>query len=193
MKHSTIAVLSALPLFFSCASTATHNGSPDQVASLILNAVDDERWNDADELFDSAADNEGDRQQIYPLLYEAAQDRYVRGDAAGATAVLTFLSEAYPDAQAVERALLYSLFLQRAEQEQADPELLAQMEDTVKAVRSQARPPVWVDLVETQLLIDKGRLSEALRSYERFRQTWDGQPQAIGVYVDDIERYLASH
>ena len=193
MKHVTILFFSALPLLSACASTAARPDSPEQIAALIVSAVDDQRTDVADKLFEDAADNETHRQQIYPLLYEAAQDRYVRGDAAGAADLLTFLTEAYPDGQAVERALLYSLFLLRAEQEQADPALLTRMGDALKAVRSQVRPPVWTDLVQTQLLIDQGRLSEALDAYERFVGSWDGQPEAIGVYVDDIERYLASH
>jgi outer membrane PBP1 activator LpoA protein len=188
----TTALACALPLFVSCAATSP-SGSPDKVATEIVNALDDGRPDDAASLFEGVSRSEEYRQKIYPLIYEAAQDRYVRGDAAGATALLRFMSEEYPDADAVQRALLYSLFQLRGQQETASPELIDEMEAAIAAVRSQTRPPVWVDLVATQLLIDQGRLSDALDTFERFAGRWDGQPEAIAVYVEDIERYLASH
>ena len=186
----------AFPLVLSlgaCASTGSRSGSPDQVAAEILSAVDERRMADASDLFANVSDSEDDRQQLYPLLYEAAQERYVRGDAAGSTALLTFMSEEYPNAEAVQRALLYSLFLQRAQVSTASADLTDRMEASLGAVRSQAGVPAWVDLVETQLLIDQGRLSQALNTFERFTRSWTGQPAAIAIYVDDIERYLASH
>ena len=193
MNHPTIALFCVLPLFTACAATASPAGSPDEVAALIVTALDERRVDEAGELFDGASRSEGHRQQIYPLLYEAAEDRFVRGDGAGATALLSFMAAEYPGAQAVQRALLYSLFLQRGQQGSANAELTERMADAVQAVRSQSRAPVWVDLVETQLLIDQGRLSDALDSFERFAGSWDGQPEAIAIYVEDIERYLASH
>lgn len=188
-----VLILGAALFAGSCASTPRATGSPEQVAARILTALDERRADDAGELFDDVAASETHRQQIYPVLYEAAQDRYARGDASGSSTLLTFLADAYPDAQAVRRALLYSLFLERAQADAADPALLERMEAAVRSVRSQPRPPIWADLVETQLRIDQGRLAEALDSFERFAGAWNGLPEAIGIYVDDIERYLASH
>ena len=193
MRTLVTTVLVTLPLFVSCASTSKPSGSPDKVATEIVNALDDGRVDDAASLFENVSKSEEYRQKIYPLIYEAAQDRYVRGDAAGATALLSFMAEEYPDADAVQRALLYSLFLLRGQQDTASSELLEQMERSVSAVRAQSRPPAWVDLVATQLLIDQGRLGDALDTFERFAGSWDGQPEAIAIYVEDIERYLASH
>jgi hypothetical protein len=192
---STTAFALALSLLLaSCLSSgASPSGSPDNVADQIVNALDDGRVDDASDLFENVAASEEYRQKIYPLIYEAAQDRYVRGDAAGSTALLRFMASEYPEADAVQRALLFSLFQLRGQQSAPSPELISEMEATVKAVRSQSRAPVWVDLVATQLLIDQGRLSEALDTFERFAGSWDGQPEAIAVYVEDIERYLASH
>jgi hypothetical protein len=183
----------ALLLLAACASSRTPSGSPDKLATEIMNALDDGRVDDAVNLFADVSKSEEYRQKIYPLLFESAQDRYVRGDAAGSTALLSFMAKEYPDADAVQRALLFSQFMLRGQQESASPELIEEMEQTVKAVRTQSRPPVWVDLVETQLLIDQGRLNDALDSFERFAEGWDGQPEAIAVYVEDIERDLASH
>jgi len=192
MKNLSIAFLALSAILSSCASLPAA-GTPEEVAARIVIALDEQRADDAGDLFARVSEREEYRQQMYPLLFEAAQGRYVRGDAAGSTAILSFMAEEYPDAEAVERALLYSLFLERSKQAAASEDLTARMGDSVRAVRAQSRPPVWVDLVETQVLIDQGRLSEALDVYERFVGAWDGQPEAIAVYVDDIERYLASH
>jgi len=188
----TTALACALPLFASCASTSPA-GTPDKVATEIVNALDDGRVDDAANLFEDVSKSEEYRQKIYPLIYDAAQDRYVRGDAAGAAGLLRFMSQEYPNADAVQRALLYSLFQLRGQQQTPSPELLEEMGAALKAVRAQSHPPVWTDLVATQLLIDEGRLNEALDTFERFAGRWDGQPEAIAVYVEDIERYLASH
>ncbi len=194
MRNLLPVALTCLTLWTSsCAATGGSAGPPDQVATEIVRALDEGRTDEAHDLFDDASGSEAMRQQLYPLLYEAAQDRYVRGDATGSTELLRFLSKEYPSAQAVQRALLSSLFLLRGEQDSPTPELTARLEKSLKAVRAQSRPPVWTDLVETQLLIDQGRLTEALASFERFAGAWDGQPEAIAIYVDDIERYLASH
>ena len=78
----------ALPLFAACASSPSVSGSPDNVATEIVNALDDGRVDDAANLFADVAKSEEYRQKIYPLIYESAQDRYVRGDAAGAAIIL---------------------------------------------------------------------------------------------------------
>jgi hypothetical protein len=41
--------------------------------------------------------------------------------------------------------------------------------------------------------IDRGDLAGARAAFERFVLRWNGQPEALAVYVEDVDRYLASH
>ena len=188
----TTALACVLALLAACQTTSGPSGSPEEVAARIVTAVDEGRVADAAALFEDAAANEDLRQKLYPRLYEEAEDRFASGDAAGATALLRLMAAVYPDADAVQRALLYSLFQLRG-QSDATPELLAETDAALETVRSQPNPPVWVDLVTAQLRIDQGRLAEAQTAYARFAGAWDGEPEAIAIYVEDVERYLASH
>jgi len=184
--------LLSIPLFAACISTPA--GPPETVAGEILAALEAGESAKADKLFKPVARKEEYRQKIYPTLYGAAQDRYDRDDIDGSVDILRFLGEHYPDATAVREALVYGLFLQRSTLDEADPDLSAEIDGSLAKVRAKtATPPVWFDLVETQQEIDRGRLVEARAAYERFRSNWEGTPDSLWVYVDDLERYLASH
>ena len=134
-------------------------------------------------------------ERMYPMLYGRAAQHYDTGDTAGAAALLAFMHEHYPESDAVAEALLYSVFLERASEgvsSEPDGTTGTELDDALADVLEQdATPPVWVDLFRTQRAIDRGRLAEAREALDRFRGSWDGQPVALTLYVDDLERYLA--
>lgn len=188
----TLSLSLALALLASCAATPA--GPPDQVASEILIALEAGETDKAGDLFEPVEDESSYREKIYPVVYDAAQMRYEQGEFETSVTMLRFLAQHYPDANAVREALLYGLFLERASQSTPDPQLLDEIEGTLAELQDASSSlPVWVDLVATQSHIDHGRLAEAEEAFIRFRQSWDGMPAALALYVNDLERYLASH
>jgi thioredoxin-like negative regulator of GroEL len=182
--------LLALPrLLAGCNSTPS--GPPEELAPRIVTALDAGEDEEAAELFDAAS--AGDEERLYPLLYQAARGRYERGDGAGASRVLRFMAPRYPKARAIREAEVYALFLERAQAESATPELVAELEALVGEVRKAGEPPLWIALVEAQLAIDRDEESRALESLASFQAGWDGRPEELAVYVDDLERYMSTH
>jgi len=183
-------------LFFSCLSLfacqAAPAGPPEEVAGEILMAIESDQPARADDLFDRSG--EDSRESMYPILFSAAQERYERGDAAGAVALLRFMADRYPEASSVRQALLYGLVIRRSTQNVATAEQISETDATLRSLREEsATLPLWVDLVEAQLRIDQNRLAEARQAFDRFLAAWDGQPVELMVYVEDIDRYLTSH
>jgi outer membrane protein assembly factor BamD (BamD/ComL family) len=169
-------------------------GPPEDLAHEIIADIDADRAGDAAERFALVDDQESYRERIYPIVYDAAQERYAAGDAAGAAGLLRFLVNGYPSAGSARQAFLYCLFIERAAQPEPEPEIVDEIEQELEALRERsATPPHWVELVATQNAIDKGRLAEARSSFDRFLAVWPGEPQELLVYVEDIDRYLSSH
>ena len=179
-------------LFVGCAYAPV---PPEEMASEILADLDSGQPGKADDRFERFAHDHAYREKLYPLLFEASRDRYAEGDAAGAAEVLGFMAPRWPEATAVREALLYSHFLERAQSTRApDEELIALIDEAVSELREHGTPaPVWVDLIEAQWAIDRGRLPKARASLVRFLENWDGNPPSMLVYVEDVERYLRSH
>jgi len=176
----------------SCVSAAT--APPDELAADIVAALDAGQRAHADALFASAAGSEAHRERVYPVVFGAARQRFEAGEPAAASAQLDFLTDAYPEARSARVALLYSLFLQRTEQAEAEPTLVLALGEAVADVReASSTPPAWVDLVEAQQAIDGGELDRARRSYDRFVAGWNGTPAPLTIYVEDVGRYLATH
>lgn len=176
--------------FLACQTSPT--GPPEDVASEIVLALDSDQPSRAADLFEGSA--EGSRESMYPVLYSAAQERYERGDASASVELLRFMAEHYPEAGAVRQALLYGLMVRRSSQDTATSAQVAETEKILSDLReSNAALPLWVDLVEAQLRIDQNRLDEARQSFDAFLGAWDGQPVELMVYIEDIDRYLASH
>jgi hypothetical protein len=170
------------------------SGPPEEVAPRIVAALDEADEDEAEELFDRAGGRDA-RERLYPLLYSEAEQRYERGESAGAARVLRFMAPRYERARAVREALVYSLFLERARAEEPPPpELLVELETQLGALRAAGGElPHWVALVEAQLAVDRGQAVAALEALERFHASWDGEPEMLGVYVDDLERHLSAH
>ena len=191
MRTTILLLLLLLCLsLFSCQTAPA--GPPEEVAGEILLAIESDQPARADDLFDrSGADS---RESMYPILYSAAQERYERGDATGAVELLRFMAERYPEASSVRQALLYGLMLRRSTQDVATAAQISETDEILKSLRAgSATLPLWVDLVEAQQRIDQNRLDEARQSFDHFLAAWDGQPVALMVYVEDIDRYLTSH
>jgi hypothetical protein len=50
--------------------------------------------------------------------------------------------------------------------------------------------PHWIGLVEAQLATTAASGGRAQRA--GFKKAWNGSPEELGIYVDDIDRYLNS-
>ncbi len=187
--RTTFFILLCLP-FLACQSAPS--GPPEEVAGEIMLAIESHQPARAADLF--VRSSEDSQESMYPVLYSAAQERYERGDAAASVELLRFMVDHYPRAYSVRQALLYGLMVRRSTQDVASADQIAETEEILASLREDsAEPPFWVDLVETQLRIDQNRLGEARQAFERFLSSWDGQPVELMAYVEDIDRYFASH
>ncbi len=184
------ALAPAVLLLLLTACMATPLGPPRQIGSEIVVALDAGNEDQAVDLFSRATKTGGARDLLYPVLFDDARGRYEAGEAEGAARILRFMRDRYPDARAVREALVYALFLERSNQAGPAPELSAQLARELEAV--DGRSP-WVDLVRTQHSIDRGSTDDARVSFERFVSRWDGEPAQLMPYVEDLDRYLASH
>ncbi len=186
----TALIIPTVALLWSCAMAPT---DPSAYGVQIISDLDAGQDSAAQEAFDRFADDDQFRETLYPVLFGEARSRYLDGDYEGAARVLRFTADRYPKAVAVREALLYSLFLLRADLAQPDSSLSHEM-DTILAALDElggdAAP--WADLVATQNAIDLGQLEAAKAPYERFRAAWDGQPADLEPYVEDLGRYLQS-
>ncbi|TDJ72748.1 MAG: hypothetical protein E2O39_06155 [Planctomycetota bacterium] len=182
----------ALPLVLAaCASTPA--GPPADVAHEIVAALDVGRVEAADDAFAAVGERAEYRDKIYPVLFTAAGERFETGEG-DAVPLLRFLAAHYPDAIAVREALVYGLFLERAEQVTADPELVQELETTAAELRERGAPATpWLDLVDAQVAIDRGRTTEARVAFDQFLVAWNGSPNELWPYVEDLERYLTTH
>lgn len=179
-------------LLAACAGTPS--GPPEMVAEGILADLDAGRPQAAAERFRAAAADADVRQRIYPMLYGDARRRYESGDYASAGLCLEFLAEHYPDAAAVREALVYALFLERSRLPAADPELVERIGRALTAVHERSvDPPAWLDLVAAQNALDQARPEQARVALARFHAGWDGHPAGLQTYIEDLDRYLASH
>src|SRR5262249_34445064 len=134
------------------------------------------------------------REQLYPLLYEAARSRYQGGDAAHAAAVLRFMERQYPNSSAVQEALVHALFLERAASEHPPADLVRELGDTLGHLAQRDSP--LIELARAQNAIDRGDLGAAREALARYRaKPLDaGATSAeLSVYVEDVDRYLKSH
>lgn len=176
-----------------CASTGKTPGTPESKASGIVSALEVGDAGGAARLFSSLSDA-GERDQAYPILFSAAEQRYETGNELAAVEILRFMSPRYPDAASVKLARLYGLFMVRSERPDVAPEFAKEMASVLDEVRAATpAPPLWVSLIEAQVAIDQGRVEDARPHYESFRRRWNGVPHRLALYVADLERYLATH
>lgn len=188
-----IAHAALLACLAACISPGGPSGPPQEVAGAIVAAFDAGDTAKASELFASIDGNAEYLDKVYPVLFDAAGSRFARGDGAGAVDILSEMALYYPSATSVREALAYALFLERGARETADPERVELLDTTLSGMRAGGSTSAWLDLIETQLRIDQNDLGAARIAFDRFLQGWDGTPDGMWVYVEDLDRYLASH
>lgn len=190
MQRLSLGLLS----LFLVACVSSPAGPPAEVAANLVSFLDEGATADASDLMEQVSRKNGYFERIYPVLFEAARERYGAGDPAGAARILRLMSNSYPKAMAVREALIYSLFMQRAAIDKPDLVLTNELEETLAEFAAQAGvQSAWFDLIGTQAAIDAGKLDEARESLLRFLDAWDGEPASLLTYVEDLERYLRSH
>jgi hypothetical protein len=169
-------------------------GTPNEITQDVVAAVDEERTADAVEIMEAVGRRKDLKDLVFPQLYSAAQMRYENGDPRGAAGILRALAAGYKKATSVRVGLAYSLFLVRAEATKPSPDEVAELATVLDEIDGMATsPPAWVRLARAQNSIDRGDLGAARDAMVLFRQEWDGTPQGLAPYVDDLDRYLSSH
>lgn len=169
---------------------------PTEAAGAIATKLASGELEDANRLFDDVKRSSEHKEVVFAVVYKQSQGRYGQQDYATAERFLRFLVVHYPKAAAPREALLYTLFLGRRAGETTAPseEVLKEMESLLKKLDASDRKlPVWRHLVAAQVAVDRGRTSDARDSLATFRASWDGSPPALRSYVDEIDRYLATH
>lgn len=178
-------------LLTACAATPTPE--PNALADLLvadLVAGDNEA---AAKRFDPVADDEGYRERIYPIVFNAARGHYEQGGGQSAARLLRFLVTEFPNAPAAREALVYALFLDRAGSSAPAEEEVKELGEHLAALRARdAAAPDFVHLIAAQAAIDRGDLDLARNDLDRFLERWDGRPADLLPYVEDLSRYLGS-
>jgi hypothetical protein len=186
--------ISLVVFVFATACVAPPLGSPREVATQIIQALDAGKSDQAAALYTRSSSDPNYREKIYPVVYEAATMRYTTQDNAKALPLLRFLVDNYDRSMAARQALIYSMFVARGEQAEAKPKSVEAMSEAVKDFLNRTKnPPIWIALVQTQQSIDLGKLDTARDHLARFHAGWDGRPTDLAVYVDDLQRYLNTH
>ncbi|MEM1451682.1 MAG: hypothetical protein AAF957_24730 [Planctomycetota bacterium] len=188
-------LLAASTLAWSCASTTVSTfASAEEATAAIVTAAANGNADEAERIFDSFARSSVQRDKVYATLYQAAEERYEAGRGQEASLILALVTKKYPKAAAAREALVYARFIERAESGSSSEESNREMRAAIDDLRaSSGSAPPWVDLAETQLAIDEGDMDLAARSFETFLEGWNGQPESLALYVEDINRYLQSN
>lgn len=198
-QASRLALFTALSLAWTlasgCASTSQRSfAGPEEAAVAVLTALEEGRPGEADQIYGTFTQSRTNEELLYPVLYDAARGRFESGEPARAAQVLELLVDRHPTAAGSREALVYALFLERAEQGVATPDQTARLAEAIAGLRGTSPQLVpWVDLAETQLRIDEGRLGEARDSFARFLGAWEGEPAGLLTYAEDLNRYLQTH
>ncbi len=170
----------------SCASAPA--GPPSEVGGEIVLALDEGREARAQELFESSSSADW-RNRLYPVLFGTAGDRFSAGNSPSSTPILRFMHARY-ESESVEEALLYSLFVDRSRQSEPDPALVEELANVIATMRAKGSSGPWLELAAVQNALDRGRPNEADPLFDQFLATWDGEPQTLQVYVEDLNRRL---
>lgn len=195
IRLRTSALLAAATLAAACVSTSVKTfGSPDEATAYIVETAVAGDYDEAARVFETYASSSIQRDRVFVDLYDAAQTRYETSRAAEAANLMRFVTTQYPDAVAAREALVMSLFMERAERDGPTDAGTRELDEAIAAVReSSDSPSAWVDLAATQTAIDRGDLDDARREFRNFTSVWNGGPAQIVPYVEDIDRYLATH
>lgn len=132
---------------------------------------------------------------VYSLLFDRAQSLAGDQDYESCIRINRFLTRVYPDARSAQEALVYSLWLARAQSGAPhDAATVAEIDAVSARIRAAGDPvPVWVDIALTQAAIDGGDLEAARSAMNRFNARWDREPPSLRAYAEELDRYIDTH
>lgn len=190
-KQYWISVLS-LMLFGACMGPRL--GTPTQVTQDVVGATDEGRTEDAIDILEAVVRRPDLRDLVFPQLYAVARERYEEGNPREAAGILRALSAGYKGANSALLGFAYSLFLVRAETASPSPGEIDELRAVLDEIESRSSSTApWVRLARAQNSIDRGELDAAREALADFHKRWDGQPDSLAPYIDDLGRYLSSH
>ena len=136
-----------------------------------------------------------DFEALYSVLFAQGQSLAAEKDYVSCTRLNRFLTKTWPEERSAQKALVYSLWLSRAQSGRAYDAATVQEIETLSArIRAGDEPaPVWVDIALTQAAIDSGDLAAARIAMDRFNTRWDREPPALRAYVAELDRYIDTH
>jgi len=148
----------------------------------------------AEELI-SGVERSEDYEAVYSVLFDRAQALADQRDYDSSIRIDRFLVSVYPDQRSAQEALIYSLWLARAQSgEPHDAGTVKEIESIAAQLRADGEPaPVWVDIALTQAAIDNGDLDAARTAMARFNARWDREPPSLRAYATELERFIESH
>jgi hypothetical protein len=136
-----------------------------------------------------------DYQVLFSLLFDRAQGLARERDYEGCIRINRFLVKVYPEERPAKEALIYSLWLWRAQSgEPHDAATIAEIQAVTARLRADGgEVPVWIDIALTQAAIDGGDLEAARVAMNRFNARWDREPPALRAYVGELSKYIESN
>ena len=136
-----------------------------------------------------------DHAALYSLLFDRAQMFAADRDYDSCIRINRFLTRVYPEDRPAQEALVYSLWLARAQTGEAhDAATVAEIEAVSARIRAAGDPiPVWVDIALTQAAIDGGDLEAARIAMNRFNARWNREPPSLRAYAAELDRYIDTH
>ena len=198
----TLSLLAAVLFLSGCGSTPA--SAPDDDAPARVDVVQTADEIAAHLLSGNVAAAEGlitrvgeqaDYEAVFAVLYDRAEALASERDYDSCIRINQFLVDTYPDERTAKEALLYSLWLYRAQSGRPfDPGTVKEIESEAARLRGDGGPvPVWVDIALTQAAIDGGDIPTARAAMDRFNARWDREPPALRTYVGELERYIETH
>ncbi len=142
-----------------------------------------------------AVEEREDYDALYSLLFDRAQSLAGDQDYDSCIRINRFLTKVYPGERSAKEALVYSLWLARAQSGQAhDAATVAEIDAVSARIRADGEAvPVWVDIALTQAAIDGGDLEAARVAMNRFNDRWDREPPSLRAYAAELDRYIDTH
>ena len=189
------AILTAAVLALAaCQSTSVQTySSPEEATRAIIAAAEIGDGKDASRIFDTFARSSVQRDRVLAELVDAGVSRQEDGRYRAAADVLGFVCQRYPDAVNAKELLVFALLLERGTSESAEPGLIDELERAVANVRAASPAPAfWVDLAATHVAVEAGDLAIARENFAAFMGAWSGEPAALTIQVEDLDRRLGA-
>lgn len=189
------AILTAAVLALTaCQSTSVQTySSPEEATRAIIAAAEVGDGKEASRIFDTFARSSVQRDRVFAELVDAGVSRQADGRYRASADVLDFVCQRYPDAVDAKESLVFALLLERGNSESAEPGLIVELERAVADVRAASPAPAfWVDLAATHVAAEAGDLATARENFAAFMGAWSGEPAALTIQVEDLDRRLGA-